>query len=507
MDIALLIQYINVLFREALNNKFLCVSGFVAISFIVLGVGLFWPSTYTTSVTLYADNQNILGPLLRDQAEQTKLEDHKKVVQDMLHSPRILTQVVEKIVGMDELNSAAQLAQMVGGLRNRIKVTRLASGYIKISYSDSTSDKAYNTLNKVVDTFLKVSSEEQRAESRGAFQFIDKQVNQYKDQLILAEERLKEFKSMNFDGRDADVHGSIRRLRDQIEELKISIDENKTAKISLEQQLANESQYSARKYKAGIYTERLDELENRLSTLLLTYTDDYPDVVSLRYQIQDIKTAIREAEIENSDQDEEASESVVVNPLYQELRSRLSQIETEIKTKQKRMQVLGSLLNEEGDRRSRIAERGAQEAELLRDYNVTQKIYEDMLERKEKARLSMTLNIEGQGVTYRILEPAIPPLSPVGLRFFHFVVAGPVLGVLGVLGLLLAWIVVDPRIRFHHQLQGVDAPVLAIVPDVRTSLTTRVMKTDVMIAALVLLLFMAVYIGLAYAGRLGLING
>jgi uncharacterized protein involved in exopolysaccharide biosynthesis len=259
-----------------------------------------------------------------------------------------------------------------------------------------------------------------------------------------------------------------------------------------------------------VYGKRLAELEAQKNSLLLTYTDDYPDVVSLTYQITDIKKSIKEtaenkAATKNNLKKQAQDENSILNPLYQELRSRLSQVKTDIKAKEKRLVAFEKLKNEEFKRRKRIAERGADESELTRDYNVTKKIYEDMLERKEKARLSMTLNIEGQGVTYRIQEPALPPLNPTGLRFLHFVILGPFLGLFAVLGLVVLYTLLDPRIRFPALLTDIGITTLAVIPHVKTPFTKRVVRSDILICLLAGCVIMLAYVGLAYVSKMGLI--
>ena len=511
MDPTLILQYVNVVIKEIWQKKFLCLFGFSLISFLVLLVGIFWSSKFLVSATIFADNQNILKPLLSNQAAQSNVQNQTKVVRDMMHSPRLLKKTVENIYGLDSFESAEELGQEINTLRAKVKVEGLGANYIKVSYSDASPDDAYKVINGVIDVFIKSSSDEQRTESREAFLFIDNQVKQYKDQLVLAEERLKDFRAYNFDGRNVDVDASISRLREQIESLKISLDEDAITIASLTKQLKGESEYSTQKFKADVYGERLSSLETDRNNLLLTYTDDYPDVVSLTYQIEDVKKTIREAEEEkernaNSPQKNVSSDDdTVLNPLYQELRSRLSVVKTDIKAKEKRLAAFEKLKTAEYERRKRIAERGAEESELTRDYNVTKRIYEDMLERKEKARLSMTLNVEGQGVTYRIQEPALPPLNPVGLRFLHFVILGPFFGLFAIIGLVVVYVLMDQRIRFPEKLQTLDVPTLAAIPHVRTPFSQRVLRAD-MITCLVLgSLVMAAYVGLAFASKTGLI--
>ena len=502
MDLSLLFTFLKIVCREAWQRKFLCMFGFAAVSFLVLIIGMSWPSKFEASATIFADNQNILRPLLQNQAAQSEVQNQTKVVRDMMHSPRILDKVIDRVFDAADFDSVEDRGQLINTLRSKIKIQGLGSAYMKISYSDKTALDAYRVINELVSIFIRSSSDEQKSESREAFLFIDNQVRQYKDQLLLAEERLKEFRSSNFDGRDGDVDASINRLRDQIEELKIGQDEDKTTIATVKKQLANETQYSAKRFKEDVYSERLIDLKSRKDNLLLSYTEDYPDVVSLSYQIDDIERIIREAN--DAPESDESSKEAIANPLYQELRSRLSIAQTNFKTKGKRLSALEALLLLEYERRKRIAERGAEESELTRDYNVTMRIYEDMLERKERARLSMTLNVEGQGVTYRVQEPALPPLNPIGLRFLHFVVLGPIVGVFFILGLVVLYIMMDQKLRFTDALSKFNVKTLAIVPHVATPFTRRVLKIDMVVCFLLGLLIMASYVGLAYASKVGL---
>jgi polysaccharide chain length determinant protein (PEP-CTERM system associated) len=328
--------------------------------------------------------------------------------------------------------------------------------------------------------------------------------------LVLAEERLKEFRSINFDGRDTDVDNSISRLRAQIEELKINLDEDRITINVLKKQLNVESEYTSSQFKSDVYGERLAALETQRRVLLMTYTQDYPDVISLTYQINDIKDTIKDAAKLKIDTKKKSTKNVtdensILNPLYQELRSRLSLIQSDMKAKENRLKAFSKLKGNEFERRKRIAARGAEESELTRDYDVTKRIYEDMLERKETARLSMTLNIEGQGVTYRIQEPALPPLSPIGLRSLHFVIVGPFVGLFAILGVGIVYILLDPRIRFASRLSELGVPVLAVIPHVKTPFTKRVVRVDMIVCLVLACLIMAAYIGLAFAIKMGLI--
>jgi uncharacterized protein involved in exopolysaccharide biosynthesis len=158
------------------------------------------------------------------------------------------------------------------------------------------------------------------------------------------------------------------------------------------------------------------------------------------------------------------------NPLFQELKQRLAELRREIAATRSRMSTSEAMLNAELDRSRRIAASEGALAELTRDYEVNRDIYQDLLRRRENARVSMVMDQEQRGLTFRIQDPAILPLRPSGLRLTHFAAAGLGLAVLIPFGLLFALIRFDPRVRSARQLErATGLVVLATVPVYSTS--------------------------------------
>src|SRR5690606_20235413 len=128
-----------------------------------------------------------------------------------------------------------------------------------------------------------------------------------------------------------------------------------------------------------------------------------------------------------------------------------------------------------------VTELEAQLAELTRDYDVTRSLYEDLLARRERARISMALDEEGQGVNYKIATAPRLPKVPDGLRFVHIFSAAPFIGLLLPLGGLIAYIFLDPRVRFLGRLEDAlppQVPVLALIPHVTSPHQRRMQRVE-----------------------------
>lgn len=492
--------------RELINFKRAVVAVFLSVCFIVLLVGALWPKSFKTSALLYAETTNIIQPLLKGRAQITDI-DRSKQAAEVIYTRRIMEAVAEKSGLLKGDEDASRKESVISGLRNRVSLSPEGKNHFRIGFYDNSADTSFDVLNNVVTVFINDTSKRKREESVGAFNFIDTQVKSYKRQLEEAELQLKEFKAKNTEGTEASVNKRINDLRATIENLKLEIDEEKARKVSIEQQLAQESQYQASKSKVDEYQERLQFLQKQLDDLRLSYKETYPDIVSLKTQMSEIEWAIENIQGKESIVASSSSEGGAENPLHEELRKKLSEAELVIRTSKQRLKSLKRLLQQEFKRAEKVAANQAELMDLTRDYNVTRQVYEEMLERKESARLSMTLDIEGQGVSYKIQEPAVFPLKASGLTFIHFSILGPLLALMLPIGLVVAYVIVDPRIRSAMILKSQlppDVELLGEVPHINTPLAQRLIRSDIITLVVVCGVGMAVYVGLV---TLGLMKG
>lgn len=506
METTFLVDLVRAVWREIIEWRSWVVGMFITLSLGVLAVGLYWPERYETSTMLYADVTNIIEPLLRGRAEVTSI-DRSQEAREKIYTRKIMVQAAKTVGLIDSNTTASQQQARVAGLREAIKIENEGKNYFRVSYGSTSQEQSFDMVNAVVDAFISDNAEQRRNESRSAYEFIEQQVVSYKRQLLAAENELKEFKSKNLDGDESSVNARISQLRLQIEELKLTIGEVEARDRSLKEQVTNESAYLNVRGKVDEERSRLSTLKERLDSLRLSYQETYPDIVSLKQQIAAQELVIESMQgggyvsrASNSDSDK--------NPLYEELRVRQAETELDLRSQRNRLVSVERMLENEYKRAQRVASKEAEMSELVRDYDVTREIYDEMLGRKEKARLSMTLDVEGQGVSFKIQEPAVYPINPTGLKFIHFVLAAPFVGLLAAIGLVFAYVLLDPRVRSPSLLINslpAEIELLAVIPHVRTRLTRRVMRMDVIVLALVCLAAAAVYAGIVWSRLNGLL--
>jgi polysaccharide chain length determinant protein (PEP-CTERM system associated) len=502
MDITEIFKYIAVVWREICQRKFkvaLCVT---MISFAIMFIGMLRPPSYSSSITIFADNQNIIKPLLGAKAEVTELKQNRSnQVRDIIYSPRILSDVIDSVYGENAFPTPLSKDIKISQMRTNLTVEGKTGNYIQIAYKDDDPDRTFEVLNKVVSVFIEDSADTKREESRSAFNFIDQQTASYKSLLLKAEEKLKSFQSSNFDGTEEEVNGRIAQLRASIEEMNIQIQESNTRVFTLEKQLSRENKFANNDYEAAIYNTQLRELKKQKAALQVNYEDSYPAIVDINYQINDLEKVIAgvgQKKVANTSVNSE------FNPLYEELRSLLSAAKIEHQTLINRLSAFNELLDEAYERRKRIANNKAELSELTRDYSVFQTQYEEMLTKKEKARISMVLDIQGQGVNYKLQEAAAYPNKPIGARFVHFFIAGPIVALIIMIGIFVAKILVDSKIRFSSEIKEIEGvTLLAGIPHAKCSTENRMRRVHNTFLLLYCIVCIVGYIAIALAYKYG----
>ena len=450
-----------VLVSEARRHRIAVGLTFAAIALAALVMGVLWPKKYDASTTILAQESSIITPLMEGAASPTGNKNRAGIARDVIFSRKVMDQIL--VTGGWAATHPAPIEQdrIIDGIKTRTRVQISQDNLITISYYDSDPQRAYDVTRQFAKLFISESLASKQRESRDAYEFINSQVETYRKKLTDAEDKLKVYRDANTDARpgsEADTNSRISQLRSQIENARMDLMEKRSQEASLNAQLSGESEVNAVQTTQGLYQTQLADLQTQLDKLRLTYTDEYPDVVRIRHQMQDLQQQLAQSEQRKENArlagtPTTLDNGVQFNPLYQQLKSQVSALRADIAATSARMNASEAMLQSELERSNRIANSENVTSELTRDYNVNRDVYQDLLKRRENARVSMNLDAEQRGLTFLIQNPAVMPLVPTGLRFMHFAIAGIALALAIPFGLLFAIARFDPRVRSVEQLE------------------------------------------------------
>lgn len=496
--------------REVRQRKWLALLLFILVCSFVLAAGFFWHYKYQSQVVIFVDDSNIIKPLMEGSAVTTKISDRASSAAQMLQSRSVLKKVATDttIFGPSAASlTPKEVEGRMDSIRGNMVVAPLGNSksYFSIQYTGHNPRKVYLIAQRLGQLFISESSTRKKEESRNAYDFINRQVKAYEQQLQQAQDNLKSFETKNNEGTEQQVGTKIADLRGKIELANLDLEEASSEKQSLEQQLKGIGQTVTQGETEDVYQTRISNLQQQLDNLQLKYKDTYPDIVNLKQEIAQLEKQHQKA-LANKSANQVTQGNQVINPLYQNLRSKLATTNAKIDSLHTRLKALKGILVSEKQRMKKIQENKAEYAKLTRGMQVNKDIYDDLLKRREKARVSMRLDLDGEGLNYEIQESAQYPLAPVGPKFKMFASAGLLLGLIAPFGLAAAFAQVDPRIRDKNQIEEeLDVPVLTVFPQIRTPYERALDRRRTWVVAVIAVVVSAGYISLAVLHTLGVV--
>ncbi len=497
--------------REVRLRKWLALLVFVVVSSAILAAGFLWPYKYESQVVIFVDDRSTIQPLMEGRAVTTRIEENASAARELLWTRSIVEKIATDAAvfgeSVEEL-SRAEVDDRITEIREGMSVATRGENYFTIGYAASSPMTAFQVAQKLGQSFIQETDKRKRDESRSAYDFINRQVTGYERQLAEVEEQMRQFLSENVEGTEGNANARLSDLYSRLEAARLEKQELETRAEVTRRQMADIDPRLRQGQTVDPYRERISAMEAQLDALRLRYHDTYPDIVILREQIAELRNQQARAMANMEDSPESFPESFggenIANPVYQDIRSSLVATNTDIKALETRIRSIEGLIAEQTNRMERIQGNKAEFSQLTRDMEVNKEIYDDLLKRREKARVSMYLDIEGEGLSYSIIEAAQYPAEPSGPPFSVFAIAGLFIGLVAPFGAVAALLQVDPRIRSREQLEdALELPVLEQLPDVRTPFEQRRDRKVTLAVVIMAIFVIGAYIAVALAAVFG----
>lgn len=395
-----------------------CVAGWYGLSKV--------DNVYEASATVYVDTDSVLRPLLRGLAVEINVGEKLGLMsRQLLSRPNL-----EKVIRMTDLDHGAtspaeqeriltQLARDVNLQQThaaRPLAPRNPDLYV-ISSRNKDPEMAYRIVEALLSTFVDDTVGDKRERTDLAQQFLDRQIAEYEARLVEAEDRLREFKREHIDvlpDQEANYYSRLQSARSSLEAVELALREANFRRNELRRQMEGtpSTQRGTSVTGGPIQTpteERLLALQTRLDELLLRYTDNHPDVVQTRRSIETLEAQrIREAS-----SPEAAGSGAVSNPLHQQLRLALGEVEGEIAALQVRRDEFRTRVEGLQQQLETLPQVEAELQRLDRNYAIYREQYNSLVARRESARISEDVEQTGQDVRFRVIDPPRIPASPI----------------------------------------------------------------------------------------------
>ncbi len=378
------------------------------------------------------------------------------------------------------------LEALVERMRRNIEVKVTGGGNaFTVSYTGKDPLTVMRVTNTLASLFIEENLKLREQQAEGTSEFLEQQLAEAKRQLERQEQALKEFKEKQMGALPGQMDVNLRTLdRLQLElqntdEALRTAEERKISLVRFQQELRNidealksldsVSESTLQGGGLGRSSPHLSQLKEELSRLQLVFNDNYPDIISLKRQIQEYEQGLNTAETPKE------SEGNVLPPTAQHESSgnqqaylysaELLSLNSEIESLKRRRERTTEQIKLYEKRVDDTFPNEQTLANLTRDYETSQRYYQGLLDKRLHAKIAENLEKRQKGEQFRIIDPANLPQQPYQPDRRKIMLLGSLFSLALGVGAILLKDHLTPSFRTPEDVYGAVAlPVLASIP-------------------------------------------
>lgn len=458
---------------------------FIALSLVLMSV-IVWGSflltkQYEAASTVFIES-NVISRLVSGIAISPSMGDRIKVLRYAMLSRGMISSTLRAMDADTKTRSDREFEEMVTAFQERTRLTMKGDDLFIVSLRDKDPKFARDYVNTLVRKYVEESLSSKKEEAYGATRFLEEQVAQGKERLDKIEQEIinyRKAKGIYISRNEQIIIDEIKSFRTDLDNMAMKKNELAATRDSIKKQLRGEEPMIAilttgRSAKVGdipmsTADRQISALEDRMKQLLVRFTQNYPEVVKLKAEIEVLKKqkSNEPASDEGGSGYSLTEDSMsTVNPAYQQLKDRLHTVEAELSgVEAKYKHIAGQIGAREGELRA-LPEEKKKLAELETERNTQKELYDQLRMRLEQSQVSKQMEVSDKASTFRIVDPAVIPQRHASPNRVVIIVMGILAGLGGGIGGVYLREMLDSTVKNADTLKGLGLPVLAVVPKI-----------------------------------------
>jgi polysaccharide chain length determinant protein (PEP-CTERM system associated) len=458
----------------AWRRRYVIVIPALLLPIVGLVVGITTPNNYLSHTSMLIQETAKMNPFLEDLAVSSMLKDRMSALKALLNSRHILRVVAEERGLIDEGSSLKKQDNIISQLSRALSVQMIGKDMIRIDYKTHSPENMKETLESVRKQFIEQLLAPERSSMTDSSFFLNEHLEIRQLELEKSEAALADFKDQHSTELPELHLTNINRLA----QLKQLLSEREAAMAGASRSLGGlDQQLSKTNPVLGRIEEQIVHIRGELALLRVRYTEKHSKVVAAMRDL-------RRLEDERQNILKHTDNTVDINKLWaiasnaqinansgeqpllvsqlenlQSTRSKVDGLDEEIKSFKKMVEQLESQMSGYGANANKLSK-------LERDLGVKRGLYDDLLLRRENARITSSLGVFERDKRVKVIDRPFTPTSPNNLSVVIFIISGLFGGIFLGIGIAVLLEVGDSTLRRRDQLEALaGVPVLSRVPD------------------------------------------
>jgi polysaccharide chain length determinant protein (PEP-CTERM system associated) len=329
----------------------------------------------------------------------------------------------------------------IAPIQSEIARTNGLPGFF-ISFKASDPRTAQLVCGEIQSLFVSENLSDRAASAAGTTDFLKGQLAEAKAKLDEQDEKLRKFQQTyvgKLPGAESSNINMLTTLNTQLDAATQAIARLEQNKSYVESMAALQQNQASQVGEHGATPQgrqgELQQLQAQEADLTSRYTDDYPDVVSVRRKIRELREQIANAPAPAAPTPAASTPKPADSIAALQLRTQLRSMDQEIAMKKRDQASIQSQLHLYQERVASSPEVEEEYKSITRDNQTAQTFYDELLNKIQTATMAANLEKRQQGEQFRVMDEPNLPESPSSPKRPVFIMGGLAAGLF--LGLLI----------------------------------------------------------------------
>lgn len=453
----------------------------VMVIIIAAIIALALEPVYRSSSTILIEEQEIPSSFVMATISSFAEQRIQSINQRIMSTSRLL-EIINQNELYRKLREKRTTEEVIARMRDDVKLKPISAEVVdkatgrpttatiafSLSYEGKDSPQTIQKVaNVLTSLYLEENIKDRERQTQETYEFLEVEAERMKEQLMVSEARIAEFKEEHINELPELLPVSIQSLNNveqHMDRLSEQLRSLKERESYLQAQLTSISPKFQNRDR-----DRINELRVQMAFLSSRFTDEYPDVIKAKEEIERLEKSIQSSQSEDNATGERPE-----NPAYVTLSSQLASTVAEIESVNRQTKAFEE---KAADYRRRIELTPQVEAtyqQLSYERNNAHSKYNDLLQKAMEARVAQGLEKKQKGERFTLIDPPRLPEKPFKPNRLAIMIVGVVLGLAAGGGMATVKELSDQTVRDPEVLSyATGVPVLASIPVMLTDSDRR----------------------------------